>query len=244
MIPVVAANGVSPVATQQLDLGVGNAPDITSSGSTTCTVGAPCTFRFAASGEPTPSWSEAGVLPSGMTFSDDGDGTATLSGIAGANGQWPIAVTASDAISPDALQEFTLIATGAATSSSPPSAGLASSDPTAAPLLSVASTGAPVSAGRALVQLVCSSGPLCGGSATVSVARYPSGAGHATHPAVARARISLEGGTMASVSFRLTAFGARRLGITRFRHGEPFAATLLVTTASGQRLVKRVRLRT
>lgn len=75
------------------------------------------------------------------------------------------------------------------------------------------------------------------------MARYPAPSSDAMHRAIAGAQTSPDGGTSASVSFRLTAFGARRLGVARFGLGEPFAATLLVTTTSGQRLVERLQLR-
>ena len=49
-------------------------------------------------------------LPSGVTFSDNGDGTATLAGTpaAGTGGSYPITITATNGVSPDATQSFTL----------------------------------------------------------------------------------------------------------------------------------------
>ena len=45
-----------------------------------------------------------------MTFTDNGDGTATLSGTpaAGTGGTYPITITATNGVSPDATQTFTL----------------------------------------------------------------------------------------------------------------------------------------
>ncbi len=67
-------------------------------------------FTVAASGSPTPSLSEAGALPSGLTFTDNGDGTGTLSGTprAGSGGVYHFTITASNGALPDATQSFTL----------------------------------------------------------------------------------------------------------------------------------------
>ena len=45
-----------------------------------------------------------------MTFIDNGDGTATLAGTpaAGTGGTYPITITASNGVAPDATQTFTL----------------------------------------------------------------------------------------------------------------------------------------
>jgi hypothetical protein len=53
---------------------------------------------------------EIGDLPSGITFVDNGDGTATLSGTAplSAGGTFPLTFTASNGVAPDSTQDFTL----------------------------------------------------------------------------------------------------------------------------------------
>ena len=67
-------------------------------------------FTVATSGSPTPSLTESGTLPSGIAFTDNGDGTATLAGIAAssAGGNYPLAFTAHNGLNPDAIQAFTL----------------------------------------------------------------------------------------------------------------------------------------
>ena len=62
------------------------------------------------SGLPTPALSETGTLPTGVTFTDNGDGTATLAGTpaAGTNGVYSFSIGATNGISPDASQSFTL----------------------------------------------------------------------------------------------------------------------------------------
>jgi hypothetical protein len=62
-------------------------------------------------GYPTASVSDGGAsLPNGVTFVDNGDGTATLSGTpdSGTAGSYPFTITASNGVSPDAPQSFTL----------------------------------------------------------------------------------------------------------------------------------------
>ena len=61
-------------------------------------------------GSPAPALSEAGTLPKGVTFTDNGNGTATLAGMpaAGSGGTYPLAVTAANSVSPPATQTLTL----------------------------------------------------------------------------------------------------------------------------------------
>ena len=109
-ITITAANGVSPNATQSFTLTVDEAPSITSGASTTFTTGSAGTFGVTTGGYPAAALSETGALPSGVTFVDNGDGTATLSGTAaaGSGGVYPITITATNGIGSDAAQSFTL----------------------------------------------------------------------------------------------------------------------------------------
>src|SRR4029077_708313 len=52
-----------------------------------------------------------GALPTGVTFTNSGNGTATLSGTPaiGTAGKFGLTFTASNGVSPDATQNFTLI---------------------------------------------------------------------------------------------------------------------------------------
>ena len=106
-----AANGVLPNATQSFTLTVNQAtqaPAITSGTSTTFTVGQPGSFTVTTTGSPTPTVSESGALPSGVTFTDNGNGTATLSGTPTARGTYPLTLTAANGVLPNATQSFTL----------------------------------------------------------------------------------------------------------------------------------------
>jgi hypothetical protein len=61
-------------------------------------------------GQPTATIALAGALPAGVSFRDDGDGTGTLSGTPtlGSGGVYPLTVTASNGIAPDAVKTLTL----------------------------------------------------------------------------------------------------------------------------------------
>jgi hypothetical protein len=61
-------------------------------------------------GLPQPARGESGTLPSGVSFHDNGNGTGTLSGAptAGTGGTYGITFTASNGVSPNAMQTFTL----------------------------------------------------------------------------------------------------------------------------------------
>ena len=86
---------------------------ISSSTSAIFTPGAPNAYTVTTStpaGQPIPSITEAGTLPSDLTFTDNGNGTASLTGTPGPAdaGSYPITITASNGVSPDASQDFTL----------------------------------------------------------------------------------------------------------------------------------------
>ena len=103
-ITITASNGVSPAASQSFTLTVDGPPTITSSASTNFAELAHSNFTVTTTGNPTAALSESGALPSGVTFTDNGDGTASLAGTPdpGTAGTYPITFTASNGFSPDA----------------------------------------------------------------------------------------------------------------------------------------------
>jgi hypothetical protein len=108
-LTITAANIVLPNATQSFTLTVNQAAAITSAGITTFTAGKFGTFTVTTTGFPTSALSETGALPPGVTFVDDGNGTATLAGTpaAGIVGAYGVAFTATNGV--DSTQSFTLI---------------------------------------------------------------------------------------------------------------------------------------
>lgn len=106
-ITFTATNAVGAPATQAFTLTVNTAPVITSANNTTFTVGTPGTFSVTSTGTPTPSLTETGALPSGVTFTDNGNGTGTLAGTPTAGGTFAITIKASST-SGNTTQNFTL----------------------------------------------------------------------------------------------------------------------------------------
>jgi sugar lactone lactonase YvrE len=83
------------------------APVITSPVSATFTLGEAGSFTVTATGNPAPTFSISGTLPSGVTFNNS---TGVLSGTPASRsaGTYPLTITAGNGVSPDATQNFTL----------------------------------------------------------------------------------------------------------------------------------------
>jgi len=105
-----ATNDVIPDATQSFTLTVNQAPGITSAAGTTFTAGQAGTFTVTTSGVPNSTLSETGALPSRVTFTDNKNGTATITGIPGpvSGGTYPFTITATNGVDPAATQPFVL----------------------------------------------------------------------------------------------------------------------------------------
>ena len=97
----------APNATETLNENV--APAIISADAATSIVGAPFSFTVSTTGEPAPAMTESGALPGGLTFTDNGNGTATIAGTAttGTGGSYPITITAMSTAG-TITQSFTL----------------------------------------------------------------------------------------------------------------------------------------
>jgi hypothetical protein len=111
-ITITASNGVPPDATQSFSLIVDAAPAFTSANSTTFMTCSAGSFAVTTTSYPVDSLTESGALPPGVTFFDNSNGTATLSGTASVSGSYPITITASNGVPPDAVQNFTLTVNG------------------------------------------------------------------------------------------------------------------------------------
>ncbi|HEY5098133.1 MAG TPA: fibronectin type III domain-containing protein [Acidimicrobiales bacterium] len=104
----VTATGTSAAHSTTFALTVATPPAITSATSTTFTAGTLGTFSVTTTGSPTTALSESGALPSGVTFADNGNGTATLAGTASGVSSSVITITASNGVGSPATQTFTL----------------------------------------------------------------------------------------------------------------------------------------
>jgi hypothetical protein len=146
-ITIKASNGIAPDATQSFTLTVLQGPVITSADHTTFTEGLPGTFTVTTTGFPTgPSMSitRTGNLPAGVTFVNNNDGTATLSGTPGplTGGTYPFTIGANNGVTATVNQSFTLTVIGITPTPSPtPTAtATATATPTATPTATATAT--------------------------------------------------------------------------------------------------------
>jgi hypothetical protein len=108
----VNATSTSGTATQTLTIQVAQAPHFTSARSTSFANGTPSSFTVTTTGYPAPAITETGALPPGVTFTDNGDGTATLAGTPGGGAAtYRLSLTAKNA-GGSATQTLTLTVPG------------------------------------------------------------------------------------------------------------------------------------
>ena len=112
-ITIDATNGIAPDASQLFTLTVssnGVAPIITSANSATFTQGTAGSFQVTATGTPSPTFTETGALPAGVTLSSAG----VLLSNTTQTGTFPITIDATNGITPDDTQSFILTVNAAA----------------------------------------------------------------------------------------------------------------------------------
>ena len=120
---ITAANGVGSNGTQDFSLVVDAPPSFAGPTSGTLAAGSPGTLTVSTSGYPVATLGETGGLPTGVTFTDNGNGTATLSGTpTGAPGPYTLTLTASNGVAPNAQQTYTLDVDAAPAITSAPAA--------------------------------------------------------------------------------------------------------------------------
>jgi putative Ig domain-containing protein len=110
-IVITASNGVDPDATLAVAITVNQPPTVSGPASATFVVNHAGSVGFTSTGFPAVSLTASGPLPAGVTFVDNGNGTATLAGAPapGTVGSYPITITASNGVPPNATLAFTLI---------------------------------------------------------------------------------------------------------------------------------------
>ncbi|MDQ1741215.1 MAG: large repetitive protein, partial [Pseudonocardiales bacterium] len=111
-LSLTANNGVNPTAIQTLSITVTQAPAFTSANTATFTVGTAGSFSITTTptAYPTPAITKTGTVPAGLTFVDNGNGTATLSGTpsAGSGGAYSLSLTANNGVNPNGTQTLTV----------------------------------------------------------------------------------------------------------------------------------------
>ncbi|HUB67519.1 MAG TPA: choice-of-anchor tandem repeat GloVer-containing protein, partial [Candidatus Methylacidiphilales bacterium] len=104
-VTITASNGVSPDATQSLSITVVEAPPtITSSNSATFTIGQASSFTVTAMGIPPPTFNATG-LPAEVSINPT---TGVISGFPTQTGTYSVTITASNGVTPNATQNFTI----------------------------------------------------------------------------------------------------------------------------------------
>jgi PKD repeat protein len=129
-IPSKTAEGIYPLrltarnpagtVTQAFTLTVTRAPAVSKIPATTATVGVALNLPITTTGYPAPALTESGPLPIGLSFTDNGNGTATIAGTPahGSKGRHPITVTAASNLG-TASWTFTLKVSAAASHHQP-----------------------------------------------------------------------------------------------------------------------------
>jgi len=149
------AESAAGSAPQTLTLKVTNpgvAPAITSGNAASFTTGAAGSFTITSTGAPTAGLTRTGTLPPGMTFTDNGDGTAKISGTptnaaapAAQSKNYPVTVKAQNAVS-QVTQTLTIKVTNPGSAPSFASADNAPFTTGAAGSFIVSTSGAPTAA--------------------------------------------------------------------------------------------------
>ena len=196
-VTITASNGVTPNATQTFSITVSAAPAITSTAPTTATVGTAYTYTITTTGSPVPTLSVSGN-PSWLTLTGSTlSGTPTAAGTAG-----PITITASNGVTPNATQTFSLTISAASaapkiTSTAPTTATVGtaytyaitttgtptptlavSGNPTWLTLTGSTLSGTPPAAGTAgPITITASNGVTPNATQTFSIVMTPAGAG-------------------------------------------------------------------
>ena len=105
------ARNKNGTATQAFTLTVTRAPAIRKIWTIRVRVGAALRLTVRATGYPAPSLAESGPLPGGLSFTDNGDGTAVVAGTPAAGsggGRYPVTITATNT-SGTATRHFTIV---------------------------------------------------------------------------------------------------------------------------------------
>lgn len=105
-VTVTATNGVGATASKATTVTVNEAPELVGPTEARFVTGTANTIGFSSDGYPQATLTRTGALPAGLTFVDNGNGSATISGTAAANavGNYTITVKASNGQSPDATR--------------------------------------------------------------------------------------------------------------------------------------------
>ena len=200
-----AGGGVSAPTTVTLTV-VGHAPAITSAATAPFTVGQHGSFKITTAGVPAAAITESGGLPSGLRFTANGDGTATISGTPapGTHGSDELTVTATNNQGQPATQQLTLqISRGAA-----PTAGPHNYATRSGQFLTVQAPGLLKNAnGESSLRAVLASGPTEGGKISLNpdgAFTYRAKPGFVGTDSFTYEAVDIDGGTSAPATVTIT----------------------------------------
>lgn len=107
------ASNASGNASKSIALRVQDGPAISSSGAATWTRGSAGSFTITTTGYPKPAITTASALPTGLTLTDNGNGTATLAGTPTVHGVFTVQLSAANGVGTAATQSLTVTIAGA-----------------------------------------------------------------------------------------------------------------------------------
>lgn len=107
-VVVKASNGVGSDATQNVTVTVNEAPELVGPTEARWVTGTANSIGFSSDGFPVAALTYTGTLPAGLTFTDNNNGSATISGTSNALGTYNVTVKASNGQSPDATKSVTI----------------------------------------------------------------------------------------------------------------------------------------
>lgn len=97
------------LVTQAFSLTLDQAPTIKARATRSVRAGAGFSIPFKTVGFPKPALSETGGLPAGASFTDNGNGSASLAGSIAVAGSYPLTITASNGVGAPATLDFLLV---------------------------------------------------------------------------------------------------------------------------------------
>lgn len=199
-LTLTATNGVGAPSQQAFVLSVNQPAVINSANATTFTVGQAGSFVVSATGVPTPTVSIAsGTLPSGVTLTPNGNGTATLAGTpaTGSQNTYPLQLSATNGVGSPGTQAFTLTVTCPAVTVSPAAGALPAGEYGSAYSQTISATGG---SGH---QFTVTTGALPGGL-TLSTGGALTGAPTATGTFAFTVTATAAGGCTGTAAYTLT----------------------------------------
>ena len=228
------------------------APAITTSAAASATAGQAVSIPVTTSGFPAPALRETGALPSGLSLTDNGDGSGTIAGTpaASAAGSYPVTITAASGFGDSASEQLTITVTAPA-AVTPPTTTIATTPTTtttsARATLRLAKRAAVTRRRVASVKLSCadSAGQSCTGTLTLTTKvrkrlhRHGRVVSTTRTVTLGQARYRLTSGATTTLRVRLSVARYRLLESAR---GHTLTATIRARATAGTAPAEKLKL--